>query len=630
MKKICGLFFSVASLFIMLFSFTVFANAADFAGPKVTEVSSTADTVTITWKKIKNADGYKLYKKDKDGKFKGVVSTSKTTYTVKNLSSDTEYEFLLRAYKRREDKSKDFGKKSEVFSRRTKLSTPRNLAYKKATTTTITITWDKVKNAEYYKVYYGISGKDGYTLAGQPKKNSFKIEGLNGKNRYKIKVVAKRKGNTSAYSNLIKLYTVPEKIAPPQIVSKDGGSVTLKWNKAGKANTYYVYVASAANGEYKKVKTTSSTTYTYVKKTPKKAYYFKIVPLIKNDFQTSRGAASNYKKAAIGNITIDVPSVIRKGEYPKITVPYYNSKIKWTSSNKSVIKVKGNRLFAAGKGTATVTATYKNTYKAKVKVTVTSPTLNYMSAVYDVTNNQYIFENRINERCYPASITKLITALVALKYMNENDVITVGNELNMVEAYSSRCDIRRGEKYRLRDILYGLLLPSGGDAAYTIAVNCARKVSGNPNMGYVAAKNYFVSLMNSYMKSIGATGTKCVNPHGYPVDGHYSTVQDLVLVARKVLKNKTLKSITSTSYKYVTALTGQGHSWSTTNSLIASHSGRYSPYAHGMKTGTVNNNYTGIASVATKNKRTIITVVIGCESYGARYDATHKLYKTYL
>lgn len=630
MKKLCGFLFCVASICITLFTFSVCANAADLPIPQVTGTSSTADTVTISWKKIEGADGYKIYKKDTDGKFKGVKSTSKTTYTVKNLSPNTKYEFRIKAYTRSEDNSKDFGKSCKTFSRKTKLCAPENLAYKSAATNSITITWDKVEGAEYYKVVYGIAGKDGYTVAGNPTKNTIKIKGLNGKNRYKIKIAAKCKGNTSSYSEIIRLYTVPERIDAPRTVSKDGASVTIAWDKAGKANTYYVYVSSTPDGKYKKVATTAKTTYTYSKKTPKKAYYFKIVPLIINDFQSSRGKASKYAKATIGNISIEAPSVIRKGEYPGITVPYYNSKVKWTSSDKSVIKVKGSRLFAAGQGTATITATYKNTYKAKIKVKVSAPTVKYMSAVYDITNDRYTFENRINERCYPASITKLITALVALKYMDEDDIIVVGNELNMVEWYSSRCNIKIGEKFKLRDILYGLLLPSGGDAAYTIAVNCARKVSGNPNMGYVAAKNYFVSLMNSYMKSIGATGTRCVNPHGYPVDGHYSTVHDLVLVAKKVLKNKTLKSITSTSYKYVTALTGQSYSWSTTNSLITSYSHRYSPYAHGMKTGTVNDTYTGIVSAATKNKRTIITVVIGCESYDARYVATHKLLKTYL
>ncbi len=511
-----------------------------------------------------------------------------------------------------------------------KPETPTGLAFSSATATSITVKWNAVKGAESYKIYCGISGIDGYTLAGTSKTNSFTITGLNGDSRYKIKVSAVSEGGTSKRSELIRLYTLPKRAARPSVVSRDSKSVTIKWEKTGRANLYAVYMASSKDGKYKKLTTTKKTTYTYEKKVPEKVCYFKIVPIIKTDFQYSEGRASKIRKTSIGKISIELPDTIRKGEYPEITVPYYNSKVKWYSSDKSVIKYKGGRLYAAGQGTVTLTAVYKKKYKRSVKVKVTAPTVRYMSAVYDVTNKEYVYHNRLNERCYPASITKLVTALVALKYMDVDDTIVVGNELNMVEAYSSRCDIRRGEKYRLGDLLYGLLLPSGGDAAYTIAVNCARKVSGNKNMGYVAAKNYFVSLMNKYMDKIGATGSHFVNPHGYPVKGHYSTVHDLVLVARKVLANKTLKKITSTPYKYVTALTGQGHSWGTTNSLIASYAYYYSPYAHGMKTGTVHDEYTGIIGAATKNKRTIITVVIGCESYNARYDATHKLLRTYL
>lgn len=511
-----------------------------------------------------------------------------------------------------------------------KPAAPTGIVCSSATTTSLSLTWNAVEGAESYKIYYGISGSDGYIFAGTSQSCSFTLTQLSKDKLYKIKIYAVSSDTLSERSEIIKLYTAPAKGARPQTVSRDGASVQIKWEKTPKANLYEVYAASSKEGKYKKVTTTKKNTYTHKKKIPGKAYYFKVVPVIETKFQYTKGNASKIRKASIGKISIELPDVIRKGEYPEINVPYYGSKVKWYSSDKSVIKYRDGRLYAAGQGKVTLTAVYKKKYKRSVTVKVQAPAVRYMSAVYDVTNGEYIYHNRLNERCYPASITKLVTALVALKYMDVDDTIVVGNELNMVEAYSSRCDIRRGEKYRLGDLLYGLLLPSGGDAAYTIAVNCARKVSGNKNMGYVAAKNYFVGLMNKYMDKIGGTGSHFVNPHGYPVSGHYSTVHDLILVAKKVNANKTLRKVTSTPYKYVTALTGQGHSWGTTNSLIASYAYYYSPYAHGMKTGTVHDEYTGIIGAFTKNKRTIITVVIGCESYNARYDATHKLLRTYL
>lgn len=624
-----ALFLTIGTALLLIY-FCTGAAAADLPAPQLTSVTSTANEITVSWKSVKGATGYKLYMKNKEGKFEGVLSTSSLSYTVKGLEANTAYEFRLRSYVRDENKKKSFGSYSEVFTKKTKLPDIQGFAFSKASENTVTVKWNAVENAESYRVYYKKKDADAYTLAGETQSLRFTLQNLSQTTGYRVRVYAKGNGNTSRYTPSLLLYTIPKKANKPELKSSDSRSITIKWDKTPCANKYIVYRSTTKTGGYKRLGTTDKTTYTYTANKPQTTYYFKIRALVDTANQTTRGEASAYLKAKTGNITISVPSVIRKGEYPSIKVDYYKaSKVKWKSSDTSVIKLKDGKLFCAGTGTATLTATYGNCSK-KITVKVTSPVLTYMSGVYDVTNKSWVFESRINERCYPASITKLITALVALKYMSVNDTIVVGDELNMVEALSSRCNISRGEKFRLGDLLYGLLLPSGGDAAYTIAVNCARKVSGNPNMGYIAAKNYFVKLMNDYMKSIGATGTNCVNPHGYPVNGHYSTVHDLMLVARKVLQNPTLKKVTSTSYKYVKALTGKGREWRTTNSLLVSWSSFYSPYAHGMKTGTVNDEYTGIISAATKDNRTIITVVIGCESYNARYRATHKLYNAYL
>lgn len=629
MKKWVRLLFVFINIIIMTVLFSASVNAAELIEPDIIDVSSSAKTVTICWDEMQSASGYKIYSETKDGKKKSAGTTEDTYYTVKKLSPDTSYKFYIRAYTKDENGKKIYGPYSEKISVKTTLPTVQKLSFKKADTKSITLSWEKVQGATEYKVYFAKDEAYKFALAGKTSKTYFKTENLDGSSKWKFKVVALNKNNKSPDSDVVKFYTVPEKTPVPEAASVSVNSVKIKWKKTGSANKYEVYFATKADGKYKLLTTTTKTTYTYKDVYPGKKCFFKVKPLLVTKNQNLKGTASGVLKVTVKDIEIILPSVIRKGEYPEITVPHYKN-IKWTTSDKKVMKLKGSRLFAAGEGTVVLTATYKDKYKKSVTVTVGAPTLKYMSVFYDVTKGRTVFENRINERCYPASITKLITALVTLKYMDEDDVIVVGDELNMVEALSSRCGISKGEKFKLKDILYGLLLPSGGDAAYTIAVNVARKVSGNPNMGYVAAKNYFVSMMNKYMKSIGATGTNCVNPHGYPVDGHYSTVHDLLLVAQEVLKNDTLKSITSTSYKYVTAITGKGRSWRTTNSLISSGAYYYSSYSHGMKTGTVNDNYTGIISAATKEGRTIITIVIGTPSYNARYEATHKLYNTYL
>ena len=616
------------SVLLLLFFFGASALSAPEQVQKLKAVSE-ANSVLTSWNKVGDAYGYRVYLIE-NGKIKAYKTLKDTSFEFTGLKANSEYSVRVRAYvpDGKDKKEKLFGKYSETLSFKTKLPVPENLRVKKATETSLSFTWSSVKDAAEYAVYLAPCGSSDYKLLSKTKSTAYTVKNLDGKSGYKFRVRALSKGNFSRMTAVTAFYTVLKKVTGIKTESKPASSVKLTWNTVKLADGYRVYASKTKDGKLKYLGTAKKPTFTYTKGESRTVYYFAVRAIIKTKNQSVYGTLSNRVRGKTGNFSAELSkSTVRKGEYIDVKVTGAKSP-RFSSSNTSVIKTEKGRLHAVGTGSCTVSVTCKKN-TVKLKVSVGAPILGYMSCVYDVTRGRMIFGNRMNDRCYPASITKLITALVALKYMSVNSTIVVGNELNMVEPLSSRCDIYRGEKFRLGDLLYGLLLPSGGDAAYTIAVNCARKVSGNPNMGYVAAKNYFAGLMNSYMKSIGATGTHCVNPHGYPVSGHYSTVHDLLLVARKVLQNETLSRVTSTYGKYVTALTGRGRYWSTTNGLIIPGGSRYNPYSHGMKTGTVNDNYTGIISAATNKKHTVITIVIGCESYGARYDATQRLYNYY-
>ena len=630
MKKLSCFLLCIATVLCFAAALTFSTYAADLDAPEPSVFSVSNDEITLMWAAVDGADGYKIYMSESaDGKFNALGVTKNTYYTADNLDGGTEYYFAVRPFIKGDGTTRDFGTTSEHIAAKTLIDSVENIVCKSADSNSISFSWGSVTGAEKYIIKIAEPGSKQYKIIGETSKTDFRVEGLLENSAYKIRISAGNEEYTTPFCTAVKLYTMPSRAEKPKLKSVENGRIKLTWKETNGADYYNIYLSDSKNGTYKKIGKSETASYTCKANVASEISFIKIAAVKATAYQTTEGKKSAALKVDKIDFKIKVPAVIRNREYPDITVPGYDSKVKWTSSDKSVIKVQGGRLYACGQGTATITAKY-NGYSDKVKIKVGAPVLKYMSCVFDVTNNRYVFASRINERCYPASITKLITALVALKYMNLNDTIVVGSELNMVEPLSSRCGIQKGEKFRLGDILYGLLLPSGGDAAYTIAVNCARKVSGNPNMGYVEAKNYFVSLMNSYMKSIGATGTHLVNPHGYPVNGHYTTVHDLCLVARNVLKNKTLKSITSTPTKYIVAKTGKGRTWTTTNSLIKNGSSFYSPYAHGMKTGTVDDYYTGIVSAATKNGRTIITVAVGCESYNARYIATRTLYNYYL
>lgn len=626
MKKLSSLLLFSLTVFVLIISTCIFALGAEKL-PAVEELSASTgeNEYTLKWKPIGNADGYKIYLFSEDD-YKTIAVTKSAQYKAKKLTPDTDYTVAVRAFTLKDGK-RQLGTVSKKLTVKTKLAAVSGLSAIKASESTIKIQWLSNESVKSYQIYISPTGKSDYALAGETKKTRFIFRNLDGKTGYKIRLRARSKDNKSKLSDSVVFYTQPKPVKKVKTKSKENSSVQISWEKQKLATGYLVY-ARKAKDKFKQVADVKNTSFTYKAPESEQSYGFVVKVKIETKHQTlrSKSCAEVFGKSGKVKISLSKTS-LRKGEY--IDVISEAKVVTLSSSNTSVIRVDGKRLYACGVGSAVVTAKSKSSvYKFNVRTT--GAVVNNMSCVYDVTNSKMVFGNRLNERCYPGSITKLITALVTLKYMSVNDTIYVGDELNLVEPLSSRCNIYKGEKFRLGDLLYGLLLPSGGDAAYTIAVNCARKVSGNPSMGYVAAKNYFVSLMNSYMKSIGATGTHCANPHGYPNSSHYSTVNDLLLVARRILKNPTLKSVTGASARYVTALTGKGRYWSTTNGLLVRGGSFYSPYAHGMKTGTVETNYTGIVSAATKNGRTIITIAVGCESYNARYNATHRLYNYYL
>lgn len=628
MKKTKGLSLSALFAVFLLIAFCLGASAV--SAPEKTgtlKAVTESKSALITWDAVPGADGYRIYL-FKDGSNIGYKTLKKPSHEFSNLKADSEYSVKVRAFAL-SGKEKLFGKYSDILTFRTKMPTPEGLKAKKATSSSLLMTWNAVKGAEKYYIYLAPRGSSEYKKIAETQNTTYTVRELDGKKGYKIRIRAVRKGNYSRMTAVAAFYTVPKRPTSLKTQSQTPSAVRLTWEQVKPSDGYRVYAAETKDGKLRLIGTVKKPAFVYSAGKSETVYYFSVRAIIKTENQSIYGEISDRVRGKTGKFTASLSkNTVRKGEYIDAVLKGAASP-KLSSSDTSVIKVENGRLHAVGTGSAVVTVKSGNS-TVRLSVKVNPPIFNYMSCVYDVTKERMIFGNRMNDRCYPASITKLITALVALKYMSVDSTIVVGNELNMVEPLSSRCGIYQGEKFRLGDLLYGLLLPSGGDAAYTIAVNCARKVSGNPNMGYVAAKNYFAGLMNKYMKSIGATGTNCVNPHGYPVSGHYSTVHDLLLVAQRVLKNKTLSKVTSTYGKYITALTGRGRYWSTTNGLIIPGGSRYNPCSHGMKTGTVNDNYTGIISAATNSKHTVITIVIGCESYGARYDATQKLYNYYL
>ncbi len=157
----------------------------------------------------------------------------------------------------------------------------------------------------------------------------------------------------------------------------------------------------------------------------------------------------------------------------------------------------------------------------------------------DTDTGQRLAEKNVDERVYPASTTKLMTALLLLEEKGLSGEVTVGNELEDLSSLSSLMGIEEGETVSVNDLFYGLLVCSGNDAALTIA----KYVSGEVDA--------FVDLMNSRAAELGMGGTRFVNPHGmymneiegendgspYLGKNHYTTTSDMALLVMEAIKH---------------------------------------------------------------------------------------------
>ena len=174
------------------------------------------------------------------------------------------------------------------------------------------------------------------------------------------------------------------------------------------------------------------------------------------------------------------------------------------------------------------------------------------AGLFDITDSEAMFSKNAFERLYPASTTKIMTALLAIKYGNLSDEVTVTEDAVITERGATLCGIKPGDVLTMEQLLYGLMLPSGNDAGAAIAVHMADSIEG------------FADLMNEEAHRIGATGTHFVNPHGLTDEQHYTTAYDLYLMFNEALKYPEFRKITGTTAYTADYKNGQGEAVSKT------------------------------------------------------------------
>ncbi len=163
---------------------------------------------------------------------------------------------------------------------------------------------------------------------------------------------------------------------------------------------------------------------------------------------------------------------------------------------------------------------------------ITDDTL-HAAALFDLQSSKVEYSQNIHQRLYPASTTKILTAYVALKYGNLNDIVTVSQNATVFEAAAQICGLKAGDQLTLDALLNGLLLYSGNDNAVAIAEH----ISGSVEQ--------FADLMNKEAKKLGATNTHFTNPHGLHEENHYTTAYDLYLIFNECIKDERFVNIIS-------------------------------------------------------------------------------------
>ncbi|HHV99145.1 MAG TPA: D-alanyl-D-alanine carboxypeptidase [Clostridiaceae bacterium] len=251
-------------------------------------------------------------------------------------------------------------------------------------------------------------------------------------------------------------------------------------------------------------------------------------------------------------------------------------------------------------------------------------------------SGEILYSKNENKKMYPASMTKIMTALLAVENLDMKEVITVGSEINLMELDASSAGLRRGEQMTNEDLLRALLIPSGNDAAYTVAVQVARKVTGDSSLSIEKALDYFYEMMNKRAKEIGAVNSNFVNPHGYHDDNHYTTAYDQYIIAREAMKHEVFRNIVKTrSYSTEESSGADGgesikrlpHQWYNRNLMLNKNSKYYYELATGIKTGYTSDSGYCLVSSASNGNLNVIAVVMNAPTDEARWEDSKNLLK---
>lgn len=243
--------------------------------------------------------------------------------------------------------------------------------------------------------------------------------------------------------------------------------------------------------------------------------------------------------------------------------------------------------------------------------------------VMEATTGKIIYSKNGNAIKYPASTTKILTAIIAIEQSSLNDMALVSEyAVTSIPSGYTNANIQVGETLSIKDLLYALMLASANEAAVVIAEH----ISGS--------NSEFAELMNKKAIEIGCKNTHFVNANGMHNKSHYTTAYDMALITQYAMKNKTFRQIVSTT-SYTLPATKvypyNSRTFTNTNSLIIVNKNNvpnnfYYPSAIGVKTGFTSPAGNCLVSAANNNGLEFITVILGARAKDIRYIDTINLF----
>ena len=237
--------------------------------------------------------------------------------------------------------------------------------------------------------------------------------------------------------------------------------------------------------------------------------------------------------------------------------------------------------------------------------------------IVEINTGKIIYEKDIYEQNYPASVTKILTAILTLENCELDDVATVSQTaISHIPTGYVVAPLLEGEKIKVEDLLYALMLKSSNDSAYVLAEYVGGSVEG------------FSEMMNKKAKDIGCKNSHFVNPNGIHNDNHYTTAYDMYLIAKYAMKNEKFVKIVST-YQYTLPATNKYRKndriMKNTNNFVNPKNVYYNEIVKGIKTGTTKQAGNYLITDSSDNGLEFITVVLGAQTANSKFSETKEM-----